>query len=375
MNYDAKFKNMETAVGSLYRAVNTMGDYAVRLDNVKSRLGLFTSLLGYRTSVGSRANAVRTLSQNATKTGQCLDNARITYTIEEQKAYQLISGDRSFQIGAGIAPISLPTGLRDTPSPWWRVFWDFIFPPRLVIGVAVALGPWPMIAWWLFAYLRMYFNTQENPPNPNSGNTVRDGKDDKPTYNPGSGAVPGGETVSGESRLTIEYLTDSLKALGWVNVSPEMVADLKACLERYDITTPERIRHFISQCSHESGAGKWTKELASGNAYENRKDLGNTQPGDGSRFKGGGYIQLTGRSNYQAFADAMGDPKIMELGVDYVAVNYPWSSAGFWWNRNNMNALVDSGASVEKITRRVNGGTNGLSDRQQYYDKCVEIFN
>jgi len=196
-----------------------------------------------------------------------------------------------------------------------------------------------------------------------------------PTPTPAPAPVPAPTPSSTQTIvLDVSVLSSQLKDLGWVNVTPEMVKDLIDCLEKYDITTPERIRHFISQCSHESGAGKWTKELASGSAYENRADIGNTQPGDGPKFKGGGYIQLTGRYNYQAFANAMGDPKIVELGVDYVAANYPWSSAGFWWSNNNMNALVDTGATVEQITKRVNGGYNGLADRQKYYDKCCEIF-
>ena len=71
------------------------------------------------------------------------------------------------------------------------------------------------------------------------------------------------------------------------------------------------------------------KELASGSAYEGRKDLGNKHSGDGPRYKGAGVIQLTGRSNYQAFSDFIQDPKVMD-GVDYVSMTYPFSSAGFW---------------------------------------------
>ena len=176
---------------------------------------------------------------------------------------------------------------------------------------------------------------------------------------------------SGDKKLVTEA---QLKQLGWTNLTTEILADLNKCLQLYQIVTVPRIRHFISQCSHESGAGRYRKELADGRAYEGRTDLGNTQPGDGPKFKGGGYIQLTGRYNYQKFSDAMCDPKIVNIGVDHVAEHYPWSSAGFWWNSNEMNALVDSGASVEQVTRRVNGGTNGLRERQNYYDKCVIIF-
>lgn len=153
-----------------------------------------------------------------------------------------------------------------------------------------------------------------------------------------------------------------------------MVNDLNRCLKEYNITTLSRIRHFISQCSHESGGGKWTKELADGNAYNWRQDLGNTQYGDGPKFKGGGYIQLTGRYNYTQFANAMGDQNIVNIGVDYVAQNYPWTSAGFWWNRNSMNQLCDQNPTVEQVTRRVNGGYNGLADRKYWYNRCVEVI-
>ncbi|QMV40485.1 glycoside hydrolase family 19 protein [Cohnella cholangitidis] len=197
----------------------------------------------------------------------------------------------------------------------------------------------------------------------------------------GSGAKTDSKSADTKTAVTkttekkVYVTADQLKKLGWdkSKLTEAMLADLNACLARYNITTPARIRHFISQCSHESGAGKWPKELASGKAYENRKDLGNVNKGDGPKYKGAGYIQLTGRSNYQAFAKAMNDPKIMD-GVDYVAKTYPWTSAGFWWDKNNMNALCDKGATVKQITKRVNGGYNGLEDRESYYNKCVEIF-
>ena len=164
-----------------------------------------------------------------------------------------------------------------------------------------------------------------------------------------------------------------MKSLGWYSITQGILNDLNSCCQRFSITTSARIRHFLSQCSHESACGVYTKELASGDAYEYRSDLGNTQPGDGRKFKGGGYIQLTGRANYQAFANYIGDQGVMQ-GVDYVATHYPWTSAGFWWYRNGMNNLCDQGASVEQITRRVNGGYNGLEDRRMYYNRACNIW-
>jgi len=164
-----------------------------------------------------------------------------------------------------------------------------------------------------------------------------------------------------------------LNSIGWRNVTDSMIRDLNDCLQRFSITTKPRLRHFISQCSHESGAGHYTKEIASGIAYDGRSDLGNTHPGDGPKYKGAGYLQMTGRNNYQSLANAIGDPRVMD-GVDYVAEHYPWTSAGYWWSAHNMNALCDSGASVKEITRRVNGGYNGLHEREMYYNRCCAVF-
>jgi putative chitinase len=80
-------------------------------------------------------------------------------------------------------------------------------------------------------------------------------------------------------------------------------------------------------------------------------------------------IQLTGRSNYQSFCNYMGDARIME-GCDYVAATYPFSSAGFWWKNNGMSQLIANGADIYAVTRRVNGGLNGIDDRIAYYQKA-----
>lgn len=151
------------------------------------------------------------------------------------------------------------------------------------------------------------------------------------------------------------------------------VDELNRCLKQFNITTPVRIRHFLSQISHESGGGRYKKELATGDAYEGRRDLGNIQPGDGRKYKGAGYIQLTGRANYQDFANFIKDPKVMD-GVNYVAEKYPFTSAGFWWSNNKMNELCDKNPTVEQVTLRVNGGYNGLADRKMYYARCLDVI-
>ena len=173
------------------------------------------------------------------------------------------------------------------------------------------------------------------------------------------------------------YVTKRQLAEIW-QCSPTLIADseiveLNKCLETFQITTPSRIRHFLSQTAHESGGGRWKKELSDGWYLEGRTDIGNTQPGDGPRFKGAGYIQLTGRHNYRKLADYIGDPRVME-GVDYVAETYPYTSAGYWWWSNGMNELCDKNPTVRQVTRRVNGGYNGLADREHYYVICQRVI-
>lgn len=153
----------------------------------------------------------------------------------------------------------------------------------------------------------------------------------------------------------------------------EEVKELNACLETFDITTRPRLRHFLAQTAHESGGGRYKEELSNGQYLEGRADLGNTELGDGPKFKGAGYIQLTGRANYQAFSKAIGDPRVME-GVSYVADKYPFTSAGWFWQTHGLNEKADKGVSVLTITKVVNGGTNGLKDRERYYRRTLDVI-
>ena len=173
------------------------------------------------------------------------------------------------------------------------------------------------------------------------------------------------------------YVTKEQLASIW-ECSADLIHDyeideMNLCLGKYEITTATRMRHFLSQTAHESGGGRYKQELASGVAYEGRTDLGNTSPGDGPKYKGAGYIQLTGKYNYSRLSEYLSDPRVME-GVEYVAENLPFTSAGYWWEDNKVNELVDSGADVLAVTKRVNGGTNGLADRQHYYDICLRVI-
>ncbi len=168
------------------------------------------------------------------------------------------------------------------------------------------------------------------------------------------------------------YVTKAQLAAIW-ECSADLIHDyeideMNSCLGKYEITTAPRIRHFLSQTAHESGGGRYKKELASGEAYNNRSDLGNG-PTDGPKYKGAGYIQLTGKYNYSRLSEYLNDPRVME-GVDYVAENLPFTSAGYWWEDNRMNELIDSGADVYQVTQRINGGQNGIDDRIHYLRIC-----
>lgn len=138
-------------------------------------------------------------------------------------------------------------------------------------------------------------------------------------------------------------------------------------LEEGDIDTPKRITAFMAQLAHESGEYRYMEELADGSAYEGRADLGNTQPGDGRRFKGHGPIQITGRANHKDCGDALG----LDLIADPLQITKPehGTRAAVWfWNSRNLSRLADVDW-FKTITRIINGGYNGLSDRRQYWDR------
>ena len=200
-------------------------------------------------------------------------------------------------------------------------------------------------------------------PSNSSSTKPSTGKHDKPSK---------GDTSSKKQLVT----KSQLAKFGWNKngLKDSVVKDLNNALNKFKINTPKRIQHFMAQVAQESMKGLYPTEIANGDAYEGRTDLGNTQPGDGRKFKGGGYIQLTGRSNYTAFAKAMGDNKIIEKGVEYVANKYPWSSAAWFWSTKNINSIVDNGGTVTDVTRVVNGGTNGLNDRIAFYKQAKNIF-
>jgi putative chitinase len=143
---------------------------------------------------------------------------------------------------------------------------------------------------------------------------------------------------------------------------------LNAAMNEAGITTKARQTAFLAQLAHESGGLRYFEEIASGAAYEGRRDLGNTQPGDGRRFKGRGPIQLTGRANYRAAGRALG----IDLENNPRRAADPdvgFRIAAWFWKTRGLNALADQG-NFREITRRINGGYNGYSDRVQYYQRA-----
>jgi len=140
---------------------------------------------------------------------------------------------------------------------------------------------------------------------------------------------------------------------------------LNAAMEEFLIDSPLRIAAFVAQLSHESAQLRYFEEIASGAAYEGRKDLGNVFPGDGKLYKGRGPIQLTGRSNYRDAGKDLG----LELEANPILAAAPevgFRTAGWFWKRKALNALADAG-EFKAITKKVNGGYNGLEDRIKYY--------
>ena len=147
---------------------------------------------------------------------------------------------------------------------------------------------------------------------------------------------------------------------------------LNQYMHEYRICGKLRESAFIATIIWESGSFKYTREIASGKAYEGRKDLGNIYKGDGERFRGRGLIMVTGRTNYEQVSKA--------LNIDFVAnpeiLERPeWAvrSACWWWNSRDLNAIADAG-DFRKVTRIVNGGYTHLKEREFYYKKALEIL-
>ncbi|WP_330214356.1 glycoside hydrolase family 19 protein [Pseudomonas sp. AM8] len=154
------------------------------------------------------------------------------------------------------------------------------------------------------------------------------------------------------------------------------VPALNTAMNRYGIVGSLRAAAFIAQVGHESGHFRWLREIwgptAQQAGYEGRADLGNTVKGDGYKYRGRGLIQITGRTNNAACGEALGldlinKPELLEL-PQHAAMSAAW-----FWSTRGLNTLADQGEFV-KITRRINGGVNGLADRKALYEKALKVL-
>ena len=166
-----------------------------------------------------------------------------------------------------------------------------------------------------------------------------------------------------------------LKALspsGNIGIMMALAETADAVLVDYLITTPLRLAHFWAQSADESDGFKTLQEYASGAAYEGRIDLGNTQPGDGVRYRGRGIFQLTGRANYLRMGakfgiDLIGNPEFAAIPENALKI------AGEYWREHNLNAAADLN-DIRTITHKINGGYNGLASRKAYFARAWGVF-
>jgi putative chitinase len=144
----------------------------------------------------------------------------------------------------------------------------------------------------------------------------------------------------------------------------------------FQINTDPRLAAFLAQVGHESGSLVYTVEIASGEAYEGRADLGNTQPGDGKRYRGHGLIQTTGRFNHKAVTNGLHAYGCPDFEAEPERLSEPrWAalSAGWFWQNHGCNQLADVG-NFEAITKRINGGLNGQADRLRRWEKAKAVL-
>lgn len=171
--------------------------------------------------------------------------------------------------------------------------------------------------------------------------------------------------------ITYEMLKKIAPA-GRDQILRDLSYNLNEQLAAYGINNYLRISHFLAQAAHESAGFKVLEEYASGGAYEGRKDLGNTQAGDGKRYKGRGIFQLTGRANYRALGQKLGidlenNPALAAVPINSIKI------ACEYWNSRGISALADKD-DVVAVTKKINGGTNGLEDRKIYLSKAKSII-
>lgn len=189
------------------------------------------------------------------------------------------------------------------------------------------------------------------------------------------------------------------------HIPDSVIAQIPDTAAKFGITNVLRLAHFLAQCGHESGGFKAVSENLNYSAdglkrifpkyfpgnlnesyarnperiasrvYASRMGNGDEASKEGFKFRGRGYIQLTGKSNYSAFAKFIGEDTV--ANPDLVATKYPLASAAFFFNSNNLWAICDRGsddATVTAVTRRVNGGTIGLADRIKHFKEYIALL-
>jgi putative chitinase len=173
----------------------------------------------------------------------------------------------------------------------------------------------------------------------------------------------------------IELTTSMLRPV--TQRSPEfLLADivyyLNEYLPKYEINNYLRVTHFLAQAAHESAGFTAMEEFANGKAYEGRKDLGNVNPGDGRRYKGRGIFQLTGRANYRTYGQRLNIPLEDNPFMAAEPQNAVQIACEFW-TMNKLNGYADKN-DILTITKRINGGTNGLPERRDYHKKYLNVI-
>jgi putative chitinase len=189
------------------------------------------------------------------------------------------------------------------------------------------------------------------------------------------------------------------------HIPSEVINQIPDTMETFKIHTPLRLAHFLAQCGHESAGFKATEEnlnysskallavfgkyfddetaeqyhrkpeMIANRVYANRMDNGDEDSGDGWKYRGRGYIQLTGKHNYSKFNESVEDDVVES--PELVKEKYPLLSAAWFWSSNGLNRLADGGDTdevVTKVTKRVNGGTIGLEDRIKHFHEYYELL-
>jgi predicted chitinase len=189
--------------------------------------------------------------------------------------------------------------------------------------------------------------------------------------------LPGPTKELSDAEKLSYAMDESLSLQEYEQLLPHVRASLAAC----ECFNEDRVAMWLAQIGHESMGLKYFEEIADGSAYEGRTDLGNTQPGDGPRYKGRGPIQLTGRTNYtqvSAWAAEQGFVDSPTKFVDQPELlgTHEWGFLGTDWYwviaRPKINAMADAG-DIEGVTKAINGGLNGLEDRCHRYERAKQV--